>query len=126
MAKINIGNIFHDEGSSTPLKSASTDFEVFNEDTLEMSKVTDRIDSYYFSGDFITFTITIKNTGSKKTVNLVFRDTIDPVVTPESGTEFTVTTTIGTIVSRTSNIVITHITLNPNETCTITITGKIA
>lgn len=61
------------------LKRATADFYVYDQSVLTMTKIVDKPDDYYVSGQNIKFTITITNTGSKK-VNMKFEDVISTQV----------------------------------------------
>lgn len=130
--RTNVGELYSGETgdvsrvTSTLIASASTSFELGSRCVIEMTKVIDRPGELYFPGDTITFTITIRNNGTSAATGLFFSDEIDESVEPVSGTEFTVTTTSGTITSRTSPININDITVPAGGTVTITITGRIA
>jgi len=123
--KSNTASIYIDEEALVPLQSGITDFEIFDDEILDIVKVTNKPNNYFFEGDTIIFTITIENTGTKTLEDLVFRDVIDTIVIPNTGTDFIVDSDFGTIESKTRNILITEITLEPDDICTITIEGVI-
>lgn len=126
MEKENTGMVYNSDEARTLLTSASTTFLVADDNTLTMTKTADKENEYYFSGDQITFTITISNNGTVAINDLTFSDTLDEVIVPVSGTEYTVTTTSGTIASSANPITINNIDIPAGETVTIIIVGKIA
>ena len=91
-----------------------------------MSKTVDRASGFYLSGDPITFTITINNESSNPVNGLFFRDVIDASVIPETGTNYDVTTTSGTITSYDSPVTVSDINIPANGNVVITISGVIA
>ena len=91
-----------------------------------MNKTVDRPGEIYFTGQQIVFTITIDNNGTEDLTGLRFTDSIDTAVNPVSGTDFTVTTTSGTVTSASRNVIVDGIDVPIGETVTITITGVIA
>lgn len=107
------------------IATAKTNFTICDCPSIEMTKTVDRKDECYFSGDIITFTIKIKNTGNTNLSGLYFKDTLDSIIVPTTGTDYTVTTTSGVITQKDNPIVITSIQIAPNETVTITISGKV-
>ena len=123
---LNTGQVFENATATTPIQTAEVNFETFNVDDLVMTKTVDRPGEIYFTGQQIVFTITIDNNGDEALTGLRFTDTIDPSVNPVSGTDFTITTTSGTVTSASRNVIVDGIDVPIGETVTITITGVIA
>ncbi len=123
---LNTGQVFENATATTPLQTAEVNFETFNVDDLVMTKTVDRPGEIYFTGQQIVFTITIDNNGTEDLTGLRFTDSIDAAVNPVTGTDFTVTTTSGTVTSASRNVIVDGIDVPIGETVTITITGVIA
>ena len=123
---LNTGQVFENATATTPLQTAEVNFQTFNVDDLVMTKTVDRPGEIYFTGQPITFTITIENNGTEELQGLRFTDDIDAAVNPGTGTEFTITTTSGTVTSATRNVIVDGIDIPVGGTVTITITGVIA
>lgn len=123
---LNTGQVFENATATTPIQTAEVNFETFNVDDLVMTKTVDRPGEIYFTGQQIVFTITIDNNGTEDLTGLRFTDSIDTAVNPVSGTDFTVTTTSGTVTSASRNVIVDGIDVPIGETVTITITGVIA
>lgn len=123
---LNTGQVFENATATTPLQTAEVNFQTFNVDDLVMTKTVDRPGEIYFTGQPITFTITIENNGTEELQGLRFTDDIDAAVNPGTGTEFTITTTSGTVTSATRNVIVDGIDVPVGGTVTITITGVIA
>ena len=123
---LNTGQVFENATAPTPIPTAEVNFETFNVDDLVMTKTVDRPGEIYFTGQQIVFTITIDNNGTEDLTGLRFTDSIDTAVNPVSGTDFTVTTTSGTVTSASRNVIVDGIDVPIGETVTITITGVIA
>lgn len=123
---LNTGQLYENATSSTPIQSAEVSFQTFNVDNLTMTKTVDKPGQIYFTGQQIVFTITIDNNGDEALTGLRFTDTIDTSINPVTGTEFTITTTSGTVTSSTRDIIIDNISVPIGEVVTITITGVIA
>ena len=123
---VNTAQVFENATATTPLETAEATFTTFDINDLVMTKTVDRPGEIYFTGQQITFTITIENNGTEDLSGLRFTDTIDPSINPVSGTDFTVTTTSGTVTSATSNVIVDGISVPAAGTVTITITGVIA
>ena len=124
--KTNTGELFLDSSATNQIASASVNFEVFPSGEITMTKTVDRESGFYLSGDPITFTITINNTGTTPVTGLYFRDVIDPSVIPAVGTNYVVTTTSGTITSYDSPVTVSDINIAAGSSVTITIAGVIA
>ena len=123
---LNTGQVFENATATTPIQTAEVNFETFNVDDLVMTKTVDRPGEIYFTGQQIVFTITIDNNGTEDLTGLRFTDSIDTAVNPVSGTDFTVTTTSGTVTSASRNVIVDGIDVPIGESVTITITGVIA
>ena len=123
---LNTGQVFENATATTPIQTAEVNFETFNVDDLVMTKTVDRPGEIYFTGQQIVFTITIDNNGTEDLTGLRFTDSIDAAVNPVTGTDFTVTTTSGTVTSASRNVIVDGIDVPIGETVTITITGVIA
>ena len=123
---LNRGELFANQNSTQVIASAEAIFETFDPELVEMTKVVDRPGEVYFSGDPITFTITINNNGDELLSGLRFTDTIDQAVNPIEGTNFIVNTTSGTITSQARNIIVDDINVPAGGNVVITITGIIA
>ena len=123
---LNTGQVFENATATTPLQTADVNFTIFNVDNLVMTKTVDRPGEIYFTGQQIVFTITIDNNGTEDLTGLRFTDSIDTAVNPVSGTDFTVTTTSGTVTSASRNVIVDGIDVPIGVTVTITITGVIA
>ena len=123
---LNTGQVFENATATTPIQTAEVNFETFNVDDLVMTKTVDRPGEIYFTGQQIVFTITIDNNGTEDLTGLRFTDSIDAAVIPVTGTDFTVTTTSGTVTSASRNVIVDGIDVPIGETVTITITGVIA
>ena len=123
---LNTGQVFENATATTPIQTADVNFTIFNVDNLVMTKTVDRPGEIYFTGQQIVFTITIDNNGTEDLTGLRFTDSIDTAVNPVTGTDFTVTTTSGTVTSASRNIIVDGIDVPIGETVTITITGVIA
>ena len=124
--KTNVGELFLDSSATEEITTASATYTVFPSDAIEMTKTVDRPGEIYYTGQPITFTITITNNGTETLTGLRFTDTIDPSVVPSSGTDYTVTTSSGTVTSATSNVIVDGIEVLPSGSVTITISGVIA
>ena len=122
----NTAQVYNDATQTSLVDEASAVFNVLADGVIVMTKTVDKPGEYYAPGDNITFTITIENTGTLPVTGLFFTDTIDPAVVPVTGTDYTVTTTAGTVVSLTGPVTISGIDIAAGATVTITITGKIA
>lgn len=122
----NTGELYTNVDQTTLLATASDDFAIGDDGVITMTKVADREDSYYFSGDPITFTITINNTGTLAANDLFFTDTLDANILPVNGTNYNVVTTSGIVTSSTNPITVSGINLPAGGSATITITGVIA
>ena len=123
---LNTGQVFENATATTPLQTADVNFTIFNVENLSMTKTVDRPGEIYFTGQQIVFTITIDNNGTEDLTGLRFTDSIDAAVNPVTGTDFTVTTTSGTVTSASRNVIVDGIDVPIGETVTITITGVIA
>ena len=123
---LNRGELFANEDATQPIASAEAIFETFDPELVEMTKVVDRPGEVYFSGDPITFTITITNNGDELLTGLRFADTIDAAVNPIEGNDFIVNTTSGTITSDSRNVIVDNINIPAGGNVVITITGIIA
>ena len=124
--KRNIGLLYRNQKSTTPLAKTKVEFLVTDGSVINIIKEINNPDDYYFSGDEITFTISITNKGIKIVRNLFFTDPIEPAIIPGQDDEFEVNTTHGTVIQNVSPIQIENITLQPGTTCTITISGIVA
>ena len=123
---LNTGQLFESADAVTPLQTAEVTFQTFNVEDLVMTKTVDRPSEVYFTGQQIVFTITIENNGDEDLTGLRFTDTIDQAVNPVAGTDFTVSTTSGTVTSASRNVVIDDIAVPIGGSVVITITGVIA
>ena len=123
---VNTGQLFENATATTPIDSAEATFTTFDINDLVMTKTVDKPGQIYYTGQPITFTITITNNGTETLTGLRFTDTIDPSVIPSSGTDYTVTTSSGTVTSATSDVIVDGIEVLPSGTVTITISGVIA
>ena len=122
----NIAQVYNDNSQTEIVAQANATFNVLADGTITMTKTVDRPGEYYVPGDTITFTITITNNGTLPVSGLFFTDTIDPAIVPVTGTEYTVTTTTGTITSLLSPVTVSNIDIDAAGTAVITITGRIA
>ena len=122
----NNGQLYNDATQTSLVSSAAATFNVLADNTITMTKTVDRPGEYYASGDNITFTITITNTGTLPVNDLFFTDTIDSIVLPVTGNEYTVTATGGTITSLINPVTVSDIDIGAGGTVVITITGIIA
>lgn len=121
--KINIGDLYVNAQAQEPFLNAEADFYVCNPaDDIVITKVVDRPNECYFPGDEILFTINITNTGDRRITGLAFKDNLSDIAYP-IGNQYEVTTTCGTIVSVDSPVAINDITIEPKQTCIITIRG---
>lgn len=107
------------------LKKAEVNYSLFSEGVLQMTKSVDKPEEYYVEGDPINFSITIKNVGDKTITDFKLKDEIEEYIQP-FGDNFKVTASKGQIKSYANPIVIEGITLQPKESMTVKITGKIA
>lgn len=121
----NTGELYNGSSMNTILQTASTSFEIANNNAITMSKTINKPGELYFVNDLIVFTITITNNTNSNIIGLFFRDVIDSVIGPISGDNYSVNTTSGIITNSTNPISISGIDINPNEVVTITITGRI-
>lgn len=122
----NVGNLFRNDASGQPFKTAPATFTVGGEESIVMTKQVENPDQLYFPGDTINFVITITNTEDVAINNLVFTDDIPTSVLPPDGTNFTVATTSGTVTSDDNTIEIVNIDIPAGGTVTIIISGIIA
>ena len=122
----NVAQVYNDAVQTELVSEANTTFNVLADGTITMTKTVDRPGEYYVPGDTITFTITITNNGTLPVNDLFFTDTLDEVVDPINGNEYTVTSTAGTITSRLNPVTVSDIEIGAGETVVITITGRIA
>jgi uncharacterized repeat protein (TIGR01451 family) len=107
------------------LKKAEVNYSLFSEGVLQMTKSVDRPEEYYVEGDPINFTITIKNVGDKTITDFKLKDEVEEYIQP-FGDNFKVTASKGQIVSYANPVTVEGITLQPKESMTVRITGKIA
>ena len=124
--KTNTGELFLDSTATNEIASASVNFDVFSSQAIEMTKSVDRESGFYLSGDPIVFTITITNQSANAITGLFFRDQIDASVIPQTGVNYDVTTTSGTITSYDNPVTVSDISIPANGTVTITISGVVA
>ena len=124
--KTNTGELFLDSTATNEIASASVNFDVFSSQAIEMIKSVDRASGFYLSGDPIVFTITITNQSANAITGLFFRDQIDASVIPQTGVNYDVTTTSGTITSYDNPVTVSDISIPANGTVTITISGVVA
>ena len=124
--KTNTGDLFLDSSATNQIASATVNYDVFPSGEITMTKTVDRASGFYLSGDPITFTITITNTGTTPVTGLYFRDAIDASVIPATGTNYIVTTTNGTITSYDNPVTVSDIDVAANGSVVITISGVIA
>lgn len=122
---INTGYVYHGKSSEVPLNHATTTFTVDDGSGIIMNKTVNKANEVYFPGDEIIFTITLLNNTDKIMENLKFEDTIDASIIPITGQDFIVTASAGTITKKNNPIIVTGILINPKQTVTITITGKV-
>jgi len=122
----NTGELFLDSSATNQIASASVNFDIFPAGEITMTKTVDRESGFYLSGDPITFTITITNEGDTPVTGLYFRDVIDSSVIPNTGTNYEVTTTSGTITSYDNPVTVSDIDVPTNGSVVITISGVIA
>lgn len=106
------------------LKEAQTNYSIFSDDVLELSKAVDKPSEYYVVGDEITFTIIAKNIGDKTLKDFTITDELENDIKPFAN-GFKVLSSLGQITSYLAPITIEKITLNPNESVEIQITGLI-
>ena len=123
---LNRGELFANENATQVIASAEAIFETFNPELIEMTKVVDRPNEVYFSGDPITFTITINNNGDELLSGLRFTDSVDEAVNPIEGSDFVVNASSGTITSDSRNVIVDNINIPAGGSVVITITGIIA
>ena len=121
----NTGTLYTDNTQSITVTSASGTATV-ESDEITMTKTADKTDEYYFSGEPITFTITINNSGTLAANGLFFSDTMPNGIVPSSGTDFTVVASVGTVTSSSNPITISGIDIPAGGNATITISGVIA
>lgn len=107
------------------LNKVSTEFEVFKNEFLSFKKEIDRPDDYYFEDDLITYLITLKNEGTKNITNFTLRDDAPCNIAPLSNGYYEVLTTNGAVSFDENEIVISNITLKPQEELQISITGRV-
>lgn len=124
--RTNTAELFLDSSATEEIAVANVDFNIFPSDAIVMTKTVDRENGFYLSGDPITFTITINNESSNAVNGLFFRDVIDASVIPETGTNYDVSTTSGTITSYDSPVTVSNINVPANGSAVITISGVIA
>ena len=107
------------------LNSVSTQFEVFKNEFLTFKKEIDRPDDYYFEDDLITYLITLKNEGTKVISNFTIKDDAPTNIAPLANGYYEVLTTNGAVSFEEKEIIISNITLKPQEELQITITGRV-
>ena len=107
------------------LNSVSTQFEVFKNEFLTFKKEIDRPDDYYFEDDLITYLITLKNEGTKVISNFTIKDDAPTNIAPLANGYYEVLTTKGAVSFEEKEIIISNITLKPQEELQITITGRV-
>ena len=107
------------------LNKVSTEFEVFKNNFLTFKKEIDRPDDYYFEDDLITYLITLKNEGTKNISNFTLRDDAPSNIAPLANGYYEVLTTNGAVSFEEKEIVISNITLKPQEELQISITGRV-
>ena len=124
--KTNVARVYTNTSGDAEIANASVNFDIFDSNSIEMTKTVDRESGFYLSGDPITFTITITNTSDSPVNGLFFRDVMDESVVPAFGVNYVVTTTSGNVTSYDNPITVSDINIPANSTITITISGVIA
>jgi uncharacterized repeat protein (TIGR01451 family) len=124
--KTNVARVYTNTSGDAEIANASGNFDIFDSNSIEMTKTVDRESGFYLSGDPITFTITITNTSDSPVNGLFFRDVMDESVVPAFGVNYVVTTTSGNVTSYDNPITVSDINIPANSTITITISGVIA
>lgn len=125
MIKNNTVNVYNNTTATTPLVSGTATVAIFDVSLLTVLKTTNKL-GVYFPGDKIVFTITLTSLSPTPMNGLVVKDVMDPAFKPATGTEFVVTTTTGTIASKTANVEVNSINVPALGTVTITIEGVVA
>lgn len=120
----NIGYVYKNS-IQKPLGKSEVEFNICDGSVLIMNKTVDKVDECYFSGDKITFTITIKNNGNKKISGLKFSDEIPDEINPLDNNEYLISSTSGIISQNNHNVLIEQIVILASQTVTITITGVV-
>lgn len=111
--------------SKRVLNKADTSFEVYKEEFLRLSKTVDRPNDYYFENDLITFIIRLKNVGTKNIVGFTLKDDTPTKIDPMDNGYYEVLTSNGDVSFDTEHVIISNISLSPNEELEITITGVV-
>lgn len=107
------------------LKEVKTDFKIYQEKYITLTKVVDRPEDYYYVGDDITFIITMKNIGDKNIRAFTYRDDIPMIISPTDSGYYEVITPLGDVSFEDNYVVIGDIDLSPGMEIEILITGKV-
>ncbi len=116
-------NMKRDLESKVTLKSQETEFNVFTPDVVELQRVVDKPNDYYFEGDTLTYIITLKNNGIKRISNFTLRDSSVSVLDPMPNGYYEVITTNGEVTFDLDEVIISNITLDVGESLEIRISG---
>lgn len=116
-------NMKRDLESKVTLKSQETEFNVFTPDVVQLERVVDKPNDYYFEGDTLTYIITLKNNGIKRISNFTLRDSSVSVLDPMPNGYYEVITTNGEVTFDLDEVIISNITLDVGESLEIRISG---
>lgn len=109
--------------SKVTLKSQETEFNVFTPNVVQLERVVDKPNDYYFEGDTLTYIITLKNNGIKRISDFTLRDTSVSVLDPMPNGYYEVITTNGEVTFDLDEVIISNITLDVGESLEIRISG---
>lgn len=116
-------NMKRDLESKVTLKSQETEFNVFTPNVVQLERVVDKPNDYYFEGDTLTYIITLKNNGIKRISDFTLRDTSVSVLDPMPNGYYEVITTNGEVTFDLDEVIISNITLDVGESLEIRISG---
>lgn len=111
--------------SKKVLKDVEVSFEVFKSEFIELTKEVDRPNDYYFEEDKITYTLKLKNVGTKNIVGFTLKDDIPSRINPLDNGFYDITVDNGEVSFECGHLIISNINLMPQEILIIKILGKV-